>query len=59
MPVSNMRATGALKKETVTLANFLDKADLVVSRAEEIKALDGQVGWRLGDGWRLTVVKLC
>jgi hypothetical protein len=34
---------GALFKETVTLAHFLDKADAVAAAAEAIRALDAQV----------------
>ena len=31
-----------MSKETVTLAHFLDAADLLVKNAEAIKALDSQ-----------------
>lgn len=35
--------SGSLTKETVTLAHFLDKADLIIANVEKIKALDATV----------------
>jgi hypothetical protein len=44
---------GSVTKETVTLAQLLDKADTILTVVDKIKALDAQVGQGTGSCQRL------
>lgn len=39
-----LSGAGSVSKESVTLAHFLDKADVLLANVEQIRALDAQVG---------------